>query len=387
MAKLCPGVAPVNFAKAKSDYPDLRYAIEAVESKPVATWYTDRSQYLAEATATLAACAPRNGRLDTLPTFVVYGLPKKDCHGTFSGDGVNQNAADYMAFVSKLASLVGTQDALYVLEPDAMGLLAESPSACGWDNNYLPNMAMAVKLLTQNTPAARLYVDVGWWTFKDDARVTSLVALMKILAKAGAVRGIVLNTSNYRSNDELLQWCKVFIDATPGMNFKCVFDTSRNYHGASPTGEWCNANTAGIGLPPTDQTGSDLVEYFLWLKTPGQSDGACNIGVSADAMSGPAAGEFFEKGFSMMFDNGYFVEKGILPKIGKYTVGNSTGTNGTSISGATIGIVVGVVVAVAALVLGGGMWMKKRHTRSKNPPRKQPNHNTSRPRTGLETKV
>ncbi|ETV98844.1 hypothetical protein H310_08345 [Aphanomyces invadans] len=386
--KLCPGIAPVNFAQAKRDYPSLEYALEAVEAKPVATWYTDRSQYLAEATATLAACAPRNGRLDTLPTFVVYGLPNKDCHGSFSGDGVNRNAADYIAFVSKLASLVGKQDVLYVLEPDAMGLLAESPTACGWDNNYLPNMAAAVTVLTKNNPAAKLYVDVGWWLFKEPARVESLVALMKALAQAGPVRGIVLNTSNYRSNDELLTWCKAFVDATPGMNFKCVFDTSRNFHGASPTGEWCNANTAGIGVPPTDQTGTDVVDYFLWLKTPGQSDGECNVGVSADAMPGPAAGQFFEKGFSMMFDNGYFVAKAGLPKIGKYAVGNGTAAvdDGSSISGAAIGIVVGVIVAMALLVVGGGLWLKKRKSSKRQQPQR-PAKGTTRPATDLQTQM
>ncbi|KAG9411605.1 hypothetical protein AC1031_017243 [Aphanomyces cochlioides] len=379
MAQLCPGLAPVNFAQAKKDYADIAYAIQAVEAKPLATWYTDRSDYVSEATATLSACAPRNGRLDTLPVFVVYGLPNKDCSGNYSTGGTyaNLNAADYQLFVSKLASLVGTQDVLYVLEPDAVGLLAESTTQCGWSNNYLPNLVTAVKVLTSSNPAAKLYVDVGWWIFKEDARVQRLVDIMATLSKAGKVQGIALNTANYRSNDELFNWCKVFVDATAGSNYTCVFDTARNYHGASPTGEWCNAKTAGIGMPPTSQTGLKNVDYFLWLKTPGQSDGLC-LGQSSDALIGPTAGDFFYKGFCMMFDNGYFVDKGGLAKTNKFSL---DGSSTSGVSGAVIGIILGSIIAVALAVLGVGLWMKKK----KGARRAKKNHHPASTVTSLQT--
>ncbi|MEI9941678.1 MAG: glycoside hydrolase family 6 protein [Pseudomonadota bacterium] len=76
-----------------------------------------------------------------------------------------------------------------------------------------------------------------------------------------------------------------------------VIDTSRNGKGvlnsapyaAAPynqpasviaaldSGNWCNPYGAGLGLRPTASTGVPLVDAYLWVKTPGQSDGSCDI--------------------------------------------------------------------------------------------------------------
>jgi endoglucanase len=75
-----------------------------------------------------------------------------------------------------------------------------------------------------------------------------------------------------------------------------VIDTSRNGQGrntmeeyaAAPydqpagvittlqTGEWCNNPGAGLGLRPTADTGVSLLDAYLWVKTPGESDGQCD---------------------------------------------------------------------------------------------------------------
>jgi endoglucanase len=46
---------------------------------------------------------------------------------------------------------------------------------------------------------------------------------------------------------------------------------------ALTTGAWCNPAGAGLGLRPTANTGLPLVDAELWVKTPGQSDGSCDI--------------------------------------------------------------------------------------------------------------
>ncbi|HYQ16240.1 MAG TPA: glycoside hydrolase family 6 protein, partial [Polyangiaceae bacterium] len=76
-----------------------------------------------------------------------------------------------------------------------------------------------------------------------------------------------------------------------------VVDTSRNgrgvldvtRYGAAPynqpagvlgtlnAGNWCNPPGAGLGLRPTANTGVPLLDAYLWIKTPGQSDGSCDI--------------------------------------------------------------------------------------------------------------
>jgi endoglucanase len=63
-----------------------------------------------------------------------------------------------------------------------------------------------------------------------------------------------------------------------------VIDTSRNGQGPwtppadHPAGDpqdWCNPPDRGLGLRPSRDTGSDLIDAFLWIKIPGESDGGC----------------------------------------------------------------------------------------------------------------
>lgn len=82
--------------------------------------------------------------------------------------------------------------------------------------------------------------------------------------------------------------------AVPTTHF--VIDTSRNGQGpfyatayANPpyyqppsvittlnNGSWCNPPERGLGVHPTSSTGIALLDAYLWVKTPGQSDGTCD---------------------------------------------------------------------------------------------------------------
>jgi endoglucanase len=91
-----------------------------------------------------------------------------------------------------------------------------------------------------------------------------------------------------------------------------VIDTSRNGQGpwdasTSPHGpyspdpqDWCNPPDRGLGVPPTADTGNALIDAYLWVKTPGESDGQCTRSLgpvgTVDPEWGlvdPAAGEWF----------------------------------------------------------------------------------------------
>ncbi len=116
-----------------------------------------------------------------------------------------------------------------------------------------------------------------------------------------------------------------------------VVDTSRNGRGpldAAPyakapynqpdsviaglaSGGWCNPTGAGAGLRPSTSTGVALLDAYLWIKVPGESDGTCDSaggarawdfgaynpwGISGDAQAhfdplwgqvDPAAGKWF----------------------------------------------------------------------------------------------
>lgn len=82
--------------------------------------------------------------------------------------------------------------------------------------------------------------------------------------------------------------------ATPTMHF--LIDTSRNGQGpltatvygntlfnqsasvvsTISNGSWCNPPGRGLGTQPTANTGVSLLDAYLWVKTPGQSDGMCD---------------------------------------------------------------------------------------------------------------
>jgi len=87
-----------------------------------------------------------------------------------------------------------------------------------------------------------------------------------------------------------------------------VIDTSRNGQGpwTPPAGvypdpqDWCNPPDRGLGLRPTANTGNPLIDAFLWIKVPGESDGQCTRGLgpvgTVDPEWGvvdPAAGHWF----------------------------------------------------------------------------------------------
>jgi endoglucanase len=107
-----------------------------------------------------------------------------------------------------------------------------------------------------------------------------------------------LNTSGIDS-----RYQQMLNGATPTTHF--VIDTGRNGQGPwVPTATypdpqtWCNPPGRGVGLLPTANTGNSLVDAYLWVKVPGESDGQCYRGTSgpldpARGVQDPAAGQWF----------------------------------------------------------------------------------------------
>lgn len=46
--------------------------------------------------------------------------------------------------------------------------------------------------------------------------------------------------------------------------------------GTLASGNWCNPPGAGVGLRPSANTGVALLDAYLWVKVPGESDGQCD---------------------------------------------------------------------------------------------------------------
>jgi endoglucanase len=109
-----------------------------------------------------------------------------------------------------------------------------------------------------------------------------------------------LNTSGIN-----LRYANMLGDVEPTAHY--VIDTSRN--GAGPWAppaypdpqDWCNPPGRDIGLAPTLDTGDALLDAYLWIKIPGESDGECTrgLGTAGETVDpewdriDPAAGAWF----------------------------------------------------------------------------------------------
>ncbi|ETL50636.1 hypothetical protein L916_00151, partial [Phytophthora nicotianae] len=300
---LC-SLPPVTYADAKVAHPDSAFALSHLETFGIATWYSDRgvNGNATQTAVDLIATCPESSRLNV----VVYGLPNKDCDAGYSnGNGTVKTGKDYEEFITNLTALVGERKVLYVLEPDAVGLLANK--GCAVEYGYQSNLTAAITLLSKN-PNAEIYLDVGFWTLERSDTAYIVAQIVKELAQAGRVKGIALNTSNYRSTTQIADLCTSFQTAVGSTDMHCVIDSSRNFQefADASSSEWCNVRKAGIGAPPTNVTDLDNIDYWLYVKPPGDSDGTC-VDQSTDAMRGPPAGEFFNDHFIKLWNQGYFV--------------------------------------------------------------------------------
>jgi endoglucanase len=104
------------------------------------------------------------------------------------------------------------------------------------------------------------------------------------LQQAGVAdaQGFALNVSNFRAQAGLIAYGQQTAAAIGVAHF--VIDTSRNGLGPSPDGAWCNPPGRALGAKP-GVAGDYRLDWNLWVKRPGESDGTCN--------GGPAAGLFW----------------------------------------------------------------------------------------------
>ena len=61
------------------------------------------------------------------------------------------------------------------------------------------------------------------------------------------------------------------------------YDQPSSVIGTLAAANWCNPPGSGLGLRPTANTGVPLLDAYLWVKTPGQSDGQCDAAGGARA--------------------------------------------------------------------------------------------------------
>ncbi|QZA11146.1 glycoside hydrolase family 6 protein [Mycolicibacterium holsaticum DSM 44478 = JCM 12374] len=244
--------------------------LNAIADTPTAYWMDHLSTPAVDAKYIAAAQAA-----GAMPILALYGIPNRDC-GSFAAGGFG-SAGAYRGWIDGVAAAIGSGPAAVILEPDALAM-ADCLSA-DQRQERVDLMRYAIDTLTRN-PATAVYVDAGhprWVSVENMAARLNEVGVAK-------ARGFSLNTANFFTTEESIGYGAAISGLTNGAHF--VIDTSRN--GAGPTDEelyWCNPQGRALGARPTTQTGNPQVDAYLWVKRPGESDGACRNGA-------PPAGRF-----------------------------------------------------------------------------------------------
>ena len=335
--------------------------VQAMAGTPQAVWFADGTP--ATVSSQVAAVVADAARTGSVPTLVLYNVPGRDCW-QYSSGGASSDAAYRAWVDGVAAGLHGAGPVVVVVEPDGLANLpSDCPSAYpGRDADAMTDgrytdVRYAATAVRTAAPDALVYLDAGHSAWH------AVGVIAERLDRAGVrdVQGFSLNVSNFQPTPRLLQygswiakclhyvanpadggtridrydqcasqyspatfgepetwsrtdaWYATNVDAGPNpptgpdQLAHFVLDTGRNGRGAwAPRAgypdpqDWCNPPGRGLGLHPSTRTGSPLADAYLWVKTPGQSDGQCDRGVAGDgtdpAWAGvrdPAAGGWF----------------------------------------------------------------------------------------------
>ncbi|WP_166426700.1 glycoside hydrolase family 6 protein [Labedella populi] len=240
--------------------------VERVAATPTAVWLTPEEHGRGEVGGYVRSVVADAATTGSVPVFVVYGVPNRDC-GNFSVGGLSPTA--YPEWVAEIASSLGEQRSVVIVEPDSLSLAIE----CEDEDEQVDAIAGAVSMLAETT--AWVYVDGGHsnWRSADD-----MAALLRRVG-IDRIRGFSTNVSNFNPTSDERDYAETLSALVGGAHY--VIDTSRN--GAGSNGDWCNPSGRALGATPLSEPTSGAMDANLWVKAPGESDGACNGGPRAGA--------------------------------------------------------------------------------------------------------
>ena len=206
------------------------------------------------------------------PILVAYNIPQRDCGGLSAG---GTTVDGYKTWIAAFANGLAGRKAVVILEPDA---LTQMDCLSAADQTTRFNLIQyAVQVL--RAQGGVVYLDGGhsaWRSPSDQAaRLTR--------ANVAAADGFALNVSNFQYTSNSVVYGKAISALIGGKHF--VIDTSRNGLGPTADNQWCNPAGRALGPASTTSTADPLVDAYLWIKAPGESDGSCN--------GAPAAGQWW----------------------------------------------------------------------------------------------
>jgi endoglucanase len=218
-------------------YTQLRYAIDTLEALPRARVYLDAGHSHWQAVGTIASRLAQAGVSTT--------------------EGFYLNVSNYQPTAAQ------TQYGTWVSECLAF---ANDPSDGGWRLGHYDYCA------SQYYPANA--DDYSTWSLTDDWYASNLSS-----EPANPTHFVIDTSRNGRTHATNASSDPTYATEPPG---HMTAYAQPPYNQAASTiatlagGSWCNPPSSGAGLRPTTATGNALVDAYLWVKTPGESDGQCD---------------------------------------------------------------------------------------------------------------
>lgn len=235
-------------------------------------------------------------------------------------EGIEEYKTTYIdPLVDVISKYQSKVPVVLVIEPDSLpNLITNSGDArCGniaTQTAYKEGISYAIQQFEQKLPQVTLYLDAshgGWIGWINNLQLyLDLIFELKFETK---IRGFSTNVANYqtlgiqcpsydwclsplhREEDCCEDPCDLLSQYNPGnneLNFVLsiynlsktmdpsfepyfIIDTGRNGvpNMRKDCSNWCNIRNAGVGIFPTTETETPMVDAYLWLKTPGESDG------------------------------------------------------------------------------------------------------------------
>ena len=268
-------VDPASSAKRQADAwrktrPSDAALMDRIAAQPLTQWM---GGWNVDIGRDVASAVSRITGANALPVFVAYNIPNRDC-GQYSAGGAG-GADAYKRWIRAFANGVGNRKAVVILEPDALaGMSCLKPAQ---QQERMDLIHDAVRVL--KAKGAAVYIDAGHAKWINPADMATR------LNRAGIADadGFSLNISNFLGTSVNVAYGMEVSKRVGGKHF--IVDTSRNGENAANAGNWCNPTGQRLGQTPTTHTGNPLVDAFLWVKAPGESDGTCG--------GGPAAGKWW----------------------------------------------------------------------------------------------
>lgn len=250
-------------------------------------------------------------------------MPNGECDftATTCGAGLREYRASFVNQIAKYAKTFCKKVPLvFIVEPDSIPNLATNLGnpKCGSKSTrtaYKNGVKYAVWTLASACPEASLYLDAAHGAWLGWSRhAETFIKTVRQLGLARHLKGFAVNVANYQDvgircpfvnyciggKNAKHPCCKrdpcgligqwnsghsalAYVDllaftvarVLPQLKPTFVIDTAKNGvpNSRKDCSNWCNVRGAGLGIRPTTNTAHKLVDAYLWIKPPTESDG------------------------------------------------------------------------------------------------------------------